>query len=246
MMKDFKWISAMGRTAAMTPLMVLLLSGTAHAALTADQVWQSWKGAAALAGLTVSAATEARDGGSLMLNGITVAPEGMPGLTISDMVLAEQADGSVLITPGADIGFQTTGGAGDTAAMKLTHDGLTLTARDDAGALVYDYAAAAVNADFNASYTATQLGDTAPAGPATNVVKVAMDAVSGTYSDTPGMNRAFGMTLNASRLAYEVTTSDPGFPMKTSSTSDTADVALSLAVTMPQTVSLMALQSAAE
>jgi hypothetical protein len=246
MMKDFAMISTMGRSIAAAPLCVLLLSGTAHAALTADQVWQSWKDAAALAGMTVSAATEAKDGGSLMLNGVTIGPDGAPGLTISDMVLAEQSDGSVLITPGADIGFEVTEEGGATSVLKVTHDGLTLTAREDGGTLVYDYAAAALNADFNGSFPATQLGEAAPTEPATNVFKVMMEGLSGTYSDTPGANRAFGMDLNASRLAYDVATSDPGFPMKTASTSDTADVAISFDVTMPQTVSLMGMQSPAE
>jgi hypothetical protein len=56
-----------------------LMSGTAHAALTADQVWQSWKDAGALVGLTVSAATENNAGGVLTLNGVSIAPEGDPG-----------------------------------------------------------------------------------------------------------------------------------------------------------------------
>ena len=141
-MTDLAAVSSFRGGAFAAPLMVFLLSGTAHAALTADQVWQSWKDAAALAGLTVKAATEARDGGALMLNGVIIGPDGGPGLTISDMVLAEQSDGSVLITPGADIGFAMTGAAGETSVMKLTHDGLNMTAREDVGALIYDYAAA--------------------------------------------------------------------------------------------------------
>ena len=78
---------------------VVLMGGTAHAALTADQVWQSWKDAGALVGLTVSAATENKSGTALTLNGVSIAPAGKTGLTISDMVLTEDADGSVTNAP---------------------------------------------------------------------------------------------------------------------------------------------------
>lgn len=87
------------------------MGGTAHAALTADQVWQSWKDGAALAGLTVTAATEANAGGVLTLNGVTIKPEGEPvPFTISDMTLTEESDGSVTIRPGATMGIDISEG----------------------------------------------------------------------------------------------------------------------------------------
>ena len=79
------------------PVIALLMSGTAHAALTADQVWQSWKNAGAMIGLEVSAATENNSGGVLTLNGVSISPAGVPGVTISDMVLTEESDGTVTI-----------------------------------------------------------------------------------------------------------------------------------------------------
>jgi Uncharacterized protein conserved in bacteria (DUF2125) len=246
MMKDFAMISKFGRAAVAMPLMVLLMSGTAQAALTADQVWQSWKDAAALAGLTVSAATEAKDGGSLMLNGVTVAGAEGEGLTISDMLLAEQADGSVLITPGADIGIDYGGANGDTSTLDVVHDGLTITAREDGEALIYDYAATSVSANFNSSYATLGTEGDAAAPKATTLAKVMFEGLAGTYSDTPGANRAFGMDLTATKLAYDVTSDFPDLPMKTTSVSETADVAIDFDMTMPQTVSLMALQSASE
>ena len=245
-MKDYSMIFKLGRGAFAAPLMVVLLSGTAHAALTADQVWQSWKDAAALAGMTVSAATEAKDGGSLMLNGVSIGPDGAPGLTISDIVLAEQSDGSVLITPGAGIGMDYAGSNGDTANVNVAHEGLTITAREDAGALVYDYSATALKVDFDSKYAT--LGTTAEgtAMQGTSLGKVAFDDLAGSYSDTPGANRAFGMTLTASNLAYDIVGDNSDIPMKTTSVSNTADVALDFNVVIPQTVSLLALQSAVE
>ena len=245
-MRDFAMMSRMGRGFAAAPLAVLLMSGTAHAALTADQVWQSWKDAAALAGLTVSAATEAKDGGALRLNGVTVAGAEGAGLTISDVVLEEQSDGSVTITPGTEIGMDYAGTEGDTATLDATHDGLTITAREEGGALVYDYAADAVDIAFNSSYGTPGTADDGTAMQGKTDVTVAFEGLAGTYSDTPGANRAFGMDLTATKLAYDITSENADIPMKTTSVSETADVVIGFDVTMPQTVSLMALQSAGE
>lgn len=227
------------------PALVMLMGGTAQAALTADQVWQSWKNAGALAGLRVSAATENSDGGVLTLNGVKIAPEGSAGLTISDLVLTEQSDGSVLIAPGADIGADLTG-EGTAGSVKLTHDGLVMTAREgEAGALVYDYAAASLNVAFNSSYPATAFDGT-DAGEATSKGTVGFTDLVGSYSDTPGVNRAFGFDLAASKIAYDINSGDPGLKMTTASISETADLAMSAAVTLPSTVSLLAIASSAD
>ena len=79
------------------PAFALLMSGTAHAALTADQVWQSWKDAGAMVGLTISAATENNSGGVLTLNGVSIAPEGMAGLTIcySSFIASDRNHGAM-------------------------------------------------------------------------------------------------------------------------------------------------------
>jgi len=145
-------------TFAAAPVFALLLGGTAHAALTADQVWQSWKDAGALVGLTVSAATENNSSGVLTLNGVTIASAGTSGLTISDMVLTEQSDGSVTIVPGADIGVTMTGAT--EGSVKLTHDGLTLTARAADGGLAYDFAAAKLDVAYGSTYPGASIDGT--------------------------------------------------------------------------------------
>lgn len=227
------------------PAFALLMTGTAHAALTADQVWQSWKDAGALAGLTISAATENNDGGELTLNGVSIGPAGMAALTISDMVLTEQSDGSVTITPGADIGLDLTG-EGTTGAVKLAHVGLELTAREgDGGALVYDYSAAALDVTFNSAYPATSFDGT-DAGEATMQGTVGFAGLSGSYSDTPGTNRTFGLDIKADSLTYDVGSDDPGLQMKTTSVSETADVEMSFDVAMPSTMSLFAIAAPAD
>jgi hypothetical protein len=229
------------------PAFVLLMGGTAHAALTADQVWQSWKDAAALAGVTVSAATEVKDGGALKLNGVSIVPQGATsGLTISDMSLTEEADGSVTIRPGADIGADIVGTDASTL-VKVTHDGLELKASEgQGGALVYDYTAAALNVTFDASYPGGPSFDGSDPGKATSKGTVGFTDLTGTYSDAPGTNRTFGLDINAKKLAYDISGDNPGLQMKTASLSETADVVMSFDVAMPSTMSLFAMASPAD
>ena len=217
------------------PAVALLMGTTASFALTADEVWQSWKDAGAMVGVEVTAATENKDGGTLTLNGISIAPAGMPGITISDMVMTEGSDGSVTITPGADIGMTLSGAT--TGSAKLVHEGLTLTARDADGALTYDYSAAKLDVVYDTTYPGMSLdGSTAPEVKSSGTVGFA--GLSGSYSDTPGTNRTFGLDIKADTLAYNTTLDDPGMELKQNTTSTTAGVELSLDVALPTSMSV--------
>lgn len=225
------------------PAFALLMSGTAHAALTADQVWQSWKDAGALVGLTVSAATENNADGVLTLNGVSIAPEGMAGLTISDMVLTEEDDGSVTIEPGADIGVAMAGEA--EGAVTVTHDGLVLTAREADGGLAYDYEAAKLDVVYDTSYPGVSF-DGSEAPTVTSAGTVGFTNLSGTYSDTPGTNRTFGLDIAADVLAYNTSLDDPGMEMKQTSTSETAGIEMSMAFALPSSMQLTAMSAPAD
>jgi hypothetical protein len=225
------------------PAFVILMGGTAHAALTADQVWQSWKDAGALVGLEVKAATENSDGGTLTLNGVSVGPAGMSGLTISDMVLTETGDGSVSIKPGADIGITMTGDTKGSA--KLVHDGLTLTAREAEGGLAYDFGAAKLDVVYDATSPGTSFDGTAAAD-VVNSGTVGFTDLAGTYSDTPGTNRTFGLDVKASALAYDTKLDDPGMGLKQSTTSSTANVEMAFDFALPSTIALAALAAPAD
>lgn len=228
---------------AIAPVFAILLGGTAHAALTADQVWQSWKNAGALVGLTVSAATENNSSGVLTLNGVTIAPEGTSGLTISDLTLTEESDGSVTIAPGADIGVTMTGDA--EGFVKLTHDGLTLVAREADGGLAYDYEAAKLDVAYDSTYPGVSFdGSEAPKSNATGTV--GFTNLSGVYSDTPGTNRTFGLDIAADVLAYNTSQDDPGMQMKQSTTSETQGIEMAFELALPTTIALAALQSPAD
>jgi Uncharacterized protein conserved in bacteria (DUF2125) len=225
---------------AAAPVFALLLGGTAHAALTADQVWQSWKDAGSLVGLTISAATENNSDGVLTLNGVSIAPEGVSGLTISDLTLTEEDDGSVTIAPGADIGVTM---SGDTEGfVKLTHDGLILTAREADGGLAYDYEAAQLDVAYDSTYPGMSFDGTE--APKVNAAgTVGFTNLSGVYSDTPGANRTFGLDLNADVLAYATSQDDPWMELKQTTTSETQGIELSFDFALPTTIALAAIAS---
>jgi hypothetical protein len=216
------------------PAVVLLMGSTASFALTADQVWQSWKDAGAMIGLEVTAATENNAGGVLTLNGVSVAPAGMPGLTISNMTLTEASDGSVAIVPGADIGLALSGDT--TGSIKLTHDGLTLTAREADGGLAYDFAAAKLDVVYDTTAPGVSY-DGSPAPEVKSSGTVGLAGLSGSYSDTPGTNRAFGLDIKADTLAYDTAMDDPSLEMKQSTVSTTAGIELALDVVLPSSMS---------
>jgi Uncharacterized protein conserved in bacteria (DUF2125) len=226
-----------------SPALVVLMSGTAHAALTADQVWQSWKDAGAMVGLEVTAATENKDGGTLTLNGVSVAPAGMAGITISDMVMTEGSDGSVAIVPGADIGLTMSGETKGSA--KLMHDGLTLTAREADGGLAYDFAAAKLDVVYDTTYAGMSF-DGSDAPDVVSSGTVGFSNLSGAYTDTPGTNRTFGLDLKAETLAYDTKLDDPSMEMKQTTTSATANVEMSFDFALPTTISLAALAAPAD
>jgi hypothetical protein len=225
------------------PAVALLMGSTATFALTADQVWQSWKDAGALIGLEVTAATENKDGGALTLNGVSIAPAGMSGVTISDMVLTEASDGSVTIAPGADIGMSMSGET--TGSAKIVHDGLTLTAREADGGIAYDFAAAKLDVVYDAAYPGISF-DGSPAPEVKSNGTVGFANLAGTYSDTPGTNRTFGLDISADTLGYNTFLDDPSMEMKQTTTSETAAVQMSFDLALPSTVVLGAASSSAD
>lgn len=217
------------------PAFVVLMGGTAHAALTADQVWQSWKDAGAMIGLDVTAATENLDGGALTLNGVSIAAAGMPGVTISDMVLTEQSDGSVAIVPGADINLAL---SGETKGFsKIVHEGLTLTAREAEGGLAYDFAAAKLDVVYDTTSPGMSFDGT-PAPDVASKGTVTLADLAGTYSDTPGTNRTFGLDITAGTLAYDTSLDDPTLALKQQTTSETVDISVSFDLALPSSMSL--------
>lgn len=221
----------------------VLMCGTAQAALTADQVWQSWKDAAALAGLEISAATEANTDGVLTLNGVSIAPAGAPvAFSISDLTLTEEDDGTVTIAPGAAMGIDHAEG-NNAAKIAVTHDALEIIAREEEGGMVYDFSANALDVTFDVAYEGFSFDAAQPVPVVKNTGKFAFAGLAGSYSDTPGTNRAFSLDIGADTLAYDLNSEDPGLKMKTQSHSETTEVVMGFALTLPSTIALTAIQT---
>jgi len=220
------------------PAFMLLMGGTAHAALTVDEVWQSWQEAGAEVGLQVTAATENRDGGVLTLNGVAIAPAGMVGLTLSDIVLSEADDGSVTIVPGADIRLALTGAT--TGSASVLHDGLTLTAREVDGGIAYDFVATTLDLAYDTTFPASPALDGTVAGDAVSTGSVTLTDFSGSYFHMPGALRTFALDVAAGRLSYDTILDDPGLELQQRTTSDTADVTVSINMLLPQSMTMAA------
>jgi hypothetical protein len=82
-------------------LALLLLSTSAQAQVTADQVWQKWKDMSTTYGQTVTTTSEVRTGDTLVISGLNIASTfdggSMTG-TIETVNLREQGDGTVEVT----------------------------------------------------------------------------------------------------------------------------------------------------
>ena len=80
--------------------------------------------------------------------------------------------------------------------------------------------------------------DGTPAGEVKNAGTVGFTGLEGTYSDTPGTNRTFGLDLMADVLAYSTNMDDPSLEMKQTTTSETQNIELALEVALPTSLSV--------
>lgn len=99
LMRGFKMTHVPTRFAGV--LALLLMSTSAQAQVTADQVWQKWKDMTASFGQTITTASEERQGDTLVISGLAFATENEGGSvsgTIEKVNLRELGDGTVEIT----------------------------------------------------------------------------------------------------------------------------------------------------
>ena len=209
------------------PVMALLMSGTAQAALTVDQVWADLQAAAVSGGMAITVATEVPGDRELTLNGVSIAPAGKPAIaTISEVSIVEQEDGSVAFFPG-EIKLQNTGPGN----VVITHEELSVSAFEDAGGLGYGIDADSLKAIVNIVDGANTFDGT-------------FDLVSLGGRYTRGLD-ALGVEMSADRLVYDIKQKDPGLGIDSAQISDTADLAVSGEITLPEGIDLMSLQDSA-
>ncbi len=211
------------------PVMALLLSGTAASALTADQVWADWQAWASANGGKLSAATEVKDDTGLTLNGVSLgSPSGGDAVTISEVMLVEEEDGSVTVYP-ADITLPSA--ADGSKPATVTHTDLYISVHEDEGGLGYGIGATVLDVVFDVPG-------------ATEGAKVAgkahLEELDGRYEYGAA---AMGLSLSATKLAYDFTQTDPSIGMNQAQTSDTADLSIEGELTLPPGLDLMTLNT---
>ncbi len=126
----------------------ILGAGAASADVTAEQVWADWKAVVGRSGQSLTAGSEELAGGTLTVRDIVVTdelPDGTVTATIAEVVLAEQGDGTVRITPSPEYRVLTrrrpAGSDPIDLEIVLGHSGLELVASGDAERRTYLYRA---------------------------------------------------------------------------------------------------------
>ncbi len=181
-----------------------LAATPAFADLSAEDIWNNWKSVAGDTGQTISVGSESYSNGVLTLSDVTMSatmPDGQMTTTLDEVVITEQGDGSVALTMSEEIPFQIDGTDvdGETFAMEMTmrHNGMSMVASGDPGAMTYAFAAALVEVET----TEFKVDDEAIAFD----LSMAMNGTSGTYSltgedsmvaDTSFIVGDFGMAIS--------------------------------------------------
>lgn len=123
--------------------------------LTAQQAWENWKTAGESYGQTLTSSGEAMMDGKLTVSGVTVASQSgemTVKATIEQIVLAEQPDGTVVITMSDTIPIVLSGidEVGDKVdlTLALSHENATITASDADGGTAFAIAAPTISAEI--------------------------------------------------------------------------------------------------
>jgi len=183
-----EWAMFEGRALGAMTLVAALMSGTASMALTTDEVWADWQAVMVGVGATVSAATEVKDGKDLRLNGVTIAYDGGARVTMAELMLMSEDDGSVTIVP-LDIAVTASEGV----TLAIAQEGLMVTVYDDAGGTGYGVFADMLEVTFS--------DITGSAGENTSG-KVRIDGLVGQYDRE---TTAALMSMTATDVSYDLT-----------------------------------------
>jgi hypothetical protein len=215
-----------GRAVGAMTLVAALMTGTASMALTTDEVWADWQAVMVEVGATVSAATEVKDGKDLRLNGVTIAYDDGARVTMAELMLTAEDDGSVTIVP-LDIAVT----AAEGTKIGIAQEGLMVIVHDDPGGIGYGIMADMVEVTFDAA---------SPDTGARNSGKVRVDALDGRYERTEGSAL---MNLTATEMAYGVTSVDPSLSIDQIQAAFAKDLEINSEMTVPEGVDLTRIET---
>lgn len=184
------------------------VAGTAHADVTAEQVWQNWQDYTSTFGETLEAGSTSSAGGVLTLSDVTakMADPDMEfvGL-ISEIQMEERDDGTVLITlsPEYDITIKSAIEGEDAIdmAIKVTQTGLSIVASGDPDSISYDYLAA--NLVFNVEDVSID-GESAPMTAVGEITDI-----DGKYLVEAGDPQKMISEMNAAAGKFDINFDDP-------------------------------------
>jgi hypothetical protein len=213
----------------------LLMSGAAHAALTAEQVWEGWQANAAVIEVNLVAESTRKEGKTLTLTGVTIRPtigsEADAVGTIAQIAMTEKPDGSVTVALAPELSFTMNEGA-EGGSVKVSHQDFGLTVREANGAVTYDFGGKSLSITGNFDWMAEMFDGSAPQ-PASTDLRYSFANPRGSYSDTPGANRSFRLNLLSDGADFNLDQVNPviGQNTKQSGQTDTMDFAFE--VTLP-------------
>lgn len=219
----------------------LVWAGAAQA-LTADQVWQSWQEGGAAAGLTVAADSMVRAGDALRLSGVSVARDGAGQVNIAQVVLTEAPDGSVQASFPDSVEMTLSPDSGE-AGVLVVQEGLTVILREGSGpgAMVHDITADLLEARFSA-YD----GDPAQATEFIFDIAFATQGLALTARTLPGDMARTSVTMTAESFDYEIISRLQVAESDSVQTSTSADVTVTLELSVPATMPLLAMTGPAD
>ena len=128
---------------------IALLSGSgAFADITPEQVWQSWQDMSTASGQSVTAASVARDGDTLVVDGVQFASDQgnvKSTSTVSQMKFTDNGDGTVNVTMSDDQMMEintaadaaVAGSAASKSTISISHPGMAITASGTPAATNY-------------------------------------------------------------------------------------------------------------
>ncbi|WP_176244183.1 DUF2125 domain-containing protein [Pseudoruegeria aquimaris] len=184
----------------------LFSAPAAFADLTADDVWQQWRGYMERAGYDVKPGATDANSGTLTVSdlALTMSMEGTDvSMTMPEITFRENGDGTV------DIGFPASfpldvmvkeGGEDVALTMTFTHEGLAMTASGDPEETTYDMAADS----FGISLDKVEAeGETYE-----DAASATMEGIAGRYALSAGEVMGYMSDLTADSLSYTVDIAD--------------------------------------
>ena len=189
-------------------LAFLLLSTAAHADVTPEQVWANWQQLSSSYGQTLTAASQARQGDTLVVSGMKVVSTFEGGSlqgTIDTVNFRDLGNGTVEITMSPDypLTIDTTSTEGKKSEIKVTirQPDLKMIAAGSDTETRYDFTAPTIKVTVD--------DVTVDAKPFELTLTADLTAMNGNYVVTTTDKTSIASTLNADSMAIVMSVTDP-------------------------------------